>query len=415
MVAKRNVIVKTTVVNRRRRRGRRNRVAGGRKTIKRPALGRPARFTAAPVAIGLRGRRRQPASVYKSTCLKTSDLLNVIDFGTLSNTVVYNEQIAPQLLPEESRGKLYSRTFAKYRVKSLIIRVETTLGSNSGGQYFLAYDPNPVTNWAASSKSNGALTSLPIQDIAAGWERLQVNVPASELEQNFELFTQETTTEGLVTRVGQIIVLVISPPSTTPPGSGQFSVWLDAEWEFYEPNATSALAAAPNVLYPAGGWNVLANGTVQPFGGVQGIPGNAYRVFPALADTLFTVDFSPEFIAFGVSGGPNAALGAFQTANEALQYANGLFTPSLTGLNTVINLPATIAVPLTAPVRAIKYPYIRVKDVPNQAPVEADYDSKLADYAFSPSSLKYQAPEVLRQLLNDLKQMSCDCISPSSK
>jgi len=250
-----------------------------------------------------------------------------------------------------------SQLFAKYRILSATIRIESAIPTSSGGQYAAFFDPNPSNNWVTQN-AVGALTSMPVQDTAAAWECLKLVIPPAELERGFELYTQDATPESLVTRFGQFVLLCMAVPNTTPPGSAEVTVWLDAVWEFYEPNATN-VANAATIPYNAGNWAVTSAGVVQPNGGVGGLqPSTAYRLFPGLPATLFTAERASEFM--GVNANSTVVPYAFVTEGDALAWASGSSTPiPSVGTGTPQALPAMVAVPITPLARAVKYPYKR--------------------------------------------------------
>jgi hypothetical protein len=309
----------------------------------------------APTAVGLIGRRVKRSGVFKPTILETSDLFDVVGLGTNTNAVVYNQTLSPQDLPPASRGKLMARLFAKYRCLSAVIRIESAVPTSAGGQYAAFFDPNPQNNWIAGN-AVGALTSMPVQDVAAAWECLRLPIPKAELERETELWTQEDTSERLVTRFGQVVIMNLANSNTTPAGTASVSVWLDATWEFYEPNATAADEPA-NVFINPGQW---ACGTA----GIMAYPSaatgafqlkSAYRLYPSIPSTMFDSILDAPYIAFNVA--PLRGY-CFREEAQAVHHAiyggdAGVMLPSATptfALGAVaaleIELPPAIRVPL---------------------------------------------------------------------
>jgi len=324
------------------------------------------KFRTAPVAMGLSGRKFTPSGVFLPTQLYTNDLLDTVLFGTVSQAVIFNTRLAPQELPPNSRGKLMARMFAKYRPKSVLIRIESAVPTSSGGQYAAFFDPNPSNNWL-SGNAVGALTSMPVQDVGAAWECLRLSIPPQELERDTELYTQDATSENLITRFGQLVILNIATPNTTPPGTAELSVWMEVEWEFYEPNATAVTNTA-TVAYAAGPWNVLAAGDVQPNGGVGGLIANqAYRLFPELPGSLFVDGLPIEYVSTFNNNTPFAA----RTEQDAINHATTGAIIIIPGKNVPVALPAEVAVPIQPPAAALpKYPYNRVVEL-NRSIAEA--------------------------------------------
>ena len=117
----------------------------------------------APVASSLVGRRGPGNRVGALAPVNffTSDLLETVQLGTLAKTVVYNNLLSPQDLPDGSRGKRMSRLFAKYRPLAVTIRIESAISTAAGGQYAAFFDPNPKNDWL-SVDAVSALTSMPV-------------------------------------------------------------------------------------------------------------------------------------------------------------------------------------------------------------------------------------------------------------
>jgi len=183
-----------------------------------------------------------------------------------------------------------------------------------------------------------------VQGKAAAWECLELKIPRAELSRNTELFTQVSGPETLVTRFGQLVILCLVAPTVAPPASAELTVWLDVNWRFYEPNASSASLQETPVFFSAGNWNVTGPGVIQPFGGVGGLTSLvAYRCYPSMLGELFSDGQETPFI--GMHGStPNG----FLTADHAIDYAvNGTGTFVRGGSNTAFALPSTICYPLT--------------------------------------------------------------------
>jgi len=231
--------------------------------------------------------------------------------------------------------------------------------TSAGGQYAAFFDPNPLNNWQTSSAA-AALTSMSVQDTAAAWECLKLVIPPAELERDVELYTSESVVENLVTRFGQLVLLNLAVSNTVPVGTAEVTVWMDATWEFYEPNVTGAESAG-TLLYQPGVWDVTATGLIHPFGGAAGFVNNTwYRSFPELPETLFTGPVGTPYIGFQTSG-PYA----FATAAEAAAYAaGGPLVGILAGNATPVPLPAVALFPQAPALRAPVYPY---KALPSRA------------------------------------------------
>jgi hypothetical protein len=317
----------------------------------------------APVAVGLVGRMNPLPQSLKPVCLQTTDFLATVTLGATGPVIVYNALLAPQELEPQSRGRLFSRTFAQYRVKSAKIRVVSSISTAAGGQIGVFYDPNAATNWLAGSTAIGGLSSMPVQGIASAWEGVEIDIPKAELGRFTELFTQEDTSETLKTRWGQLIIVTYAPPTVTPTGSGQVTVWVDAEYEFYEPNATNIIGTLPVINYSGGNWNVTAAGVVQPFGGAQiTVGGTVYRTYPAMNGLLFANDLNAEFLS--MLPGTGNPLVAFSTFSAALLYAQGDAGQTfLIGTNNPTLMPNVVAVPQIPPNFQTKRPFVRYEHV----------------------------------------------------
>lgn len=336
------------------------RVANPRRRVRRGV--RQGRMDA-PVAMGLKGRVNAIPQNLKPVNLETTDFINTVTLGSSGPVIVYNALLGPQELEPQSRGRLFSRTFAQYRIKSARIRMVSSISTAAGGQVGLFYDPNAATTWLAGSNAIGALSSMPVQLITSAWEGGCLEIPKAELGRFEKLFTQDSTSETLKTRWGQLIVVVYSPPTVTPAGSGQVTIWVDAEYEFSEPNATNIIADLPAINYSGGNWNVTAAGLVQPFGGAGiTVGGTVYRTYPAMNSLLFADDINAEYL--GMLPGTGNPLVAFSTESAALLYCQGdAGQEFLIGTNNPIAMPATVAVPLIPPQLSIKYPYVRYEHV----------------------------------------------------
>jgi len=247
-----------------------------------------------------------------------------------------------------------ARLFAKYRIVAATIRVESAIPTSSGGQYSAFFDPNPSNNWVFAD-AVGALTSMPVQDTAAAWECLKLVIPPSELERNFELYTQEKTPEALVTRFGQFVLMNMAVPNVTPPGSAEVTVWLDATWEFYEPNVTSSKDANAYV-FPAGTWSIAAGGLIQTPSSTPNLIPGVYRLIPSLPAT-FTAAIAPITI---MAVGSDFRKFLFIDETEAFQYYNtGGGTKLGPGTVPSAGLLEKVAIYVPVPAMAVTYPYKR--------------------------------------------------------
>jgi len=272
--------------------------------------------------------------------------------------------LAPQDLPSESRGNLMARLFAKYRVISATIRVESAVSTAAGGQYACFFDPNPSNNWVANNALS-ALTSMPVQDTAAAWECLKLPIPASELERNFELYTQSATVENLVTRFGQVVLLNLAVSNTTPAGSAQVTVWLDATWEFYEPNAT-AESKQVTIYFQPGSWTVAGGGVITPTTYAPGpTSSGAWRLFPGISGTIFATEQTGDWLGYWQPSSTPGNFICFATEADAIQYGTtGIFTNALLPSATpTVVMPAVIGTPILLPTVSVSYPYKAVKNI----------------------------------------------------
>lgn len=295
----------------------------------------------APVASGLTGRRTRQSGVYAPTVMQTSDLLQTVQLGTTPLSVVYTKMLGPQELPPEARGRLMSRLFAKYRVRDATIRIESAVPTSAGGQYAAFFDPNPVNDWEQRD-AVGALTSMPVQDTAAAWECLKLVIPRSQLERNQVLWTEDLTGENLVTRFGQVVILNLATSNVSPPGEAEVTVWLDATWEFYEPNASSEAALIP-VDIPVGNWDIATSTYVSyPTPTLGTITSKTvYKAYPELPGTLVSSGTATPWLA--VSNNLSQMM-AFASEDEAIAFArDNVFGTQLgPGATHPQSLPATV-------------------------------------------------------------------------
>lgn len=249
--------------------------------------------------------------------MSTSDLLETVPLGTASRTVVYRNTVGPQDLPTGSRGKKMSQLFAKYRCVQATIRVESAVPTSAGGQYGAFFDPNPANNWTHAD-AIGALTSMPVQDVAAAWECLKLNIPPAELQRKTELYTEDITNEVLVSRFGQIVILNLAVSNTTPPGSAEVTVWLDATWEFFEPNASAELSMNP-LIFAAGNWTIETNSRITaPDPNLPYTAHTVWRMVPELPGSLFA---SAEPCLYMAAHDDTTIRFAFLTLDAAQAYA----------------------------------------------------------------------------------------------
>jgi len=299
----------------------------------------------APVAAGLKNRQSRRTGVFASVPMFTSDLLDTVQLGTNALTVVYTLALAPQVLPRGSRAHTMALLYAKYRPKRVTIRIDSAVPTSSGGQYAAFFDPNPSTDWQASN-AVGALTSMPVKEVRAAWECCTLNIPQAELEHDTELFTFDSAVENLVTRFGQIVILNMAVANTTPPGSATLTVWLDVDWEFYEPNVQPY---NPTNVYniAAGNWSVASGGPITTPAQTPTLANlTAYRVYPDLPATLLTA--ATQYLAISSDG----VLFAFDTEEDALTYSvdGGSVGKLQPGTAPSQNLPASVAIPIVASV-----------------------------------------------------------------
>jgi hypothetical protein len=255
-----------------------------------------------------------------------------------------------------------SRLFAKYRCLNATIRIESAISTAAGGQYAAFFDPNPTNNWVQGD-AVGALTSMPVQDTAASWECLRLDIPAAELERETELYTATRGVENLVTRFGQFVLLSMAVPNVTPVGTAEVTIWLDATWEFYEPNANTP-DQVPPVELEAGNWAISTTTGVITFPAYRAQSAHfaartAYRLHPELPSSFVTGGEPTPYVAFYTDG----FLYAFADAETALSFAaSGTGTKLLGGGTPSQNLPATVAVALQQPLLSVTYPYKLVWD-----------------------------------------------------
>lgn len=300
----------------------------------------------APIASGLVNRKMPRSGIFAPVPLYTSDLLDLAQLGTVPRNVVFARGLGPQTLPPLSRGKTISTLFAKYRVKSARIRVESAVPTTAGGQYAVFFDPNPLNDWTQQD-AIGALTSMPVQSVAAAWECVTLDIPKAELERATELYTQEATSETLVTRFGQVVILNLAVSSTTPAGTAAVTVWLDADWEFYEPNA-SAPVAAETVVFPVGDWTLSSTGVLSGPTGSTGdvFSQTAYLVTPDLPTALAVPPIAISYVAF-YKQAQDGHLHAFDTEEHAIAYAtSGALAGAYTGNGTPQPAPRTVLTPI---------------------------------------------------------------------
>jgi len=341
---------KTPAQRARRRRQRRNRQANN------PLREMSSLRIAAPTASALSGRRYvQRRGAFAPVKFTTSDLLASVQLGVESNTVVYNTLLSPQALPPASRGLRMARLYSKYRPLRVVLRVESAISTAAGGQYGAFFDPNPANNWVEQD-AIGALTSMPVQDIAASWECLKLIVPASELSRKQELYTEDITNEKLVTQFGQLVLMTLAVPSVTPPGSAVVTVWMDADFEFYEPNVSAELSQAP-ILIDIGDWNFSGTNVItHPPSHPSPLPPKAvFKAFPPLPTTFTSFGIEVVWLATYAS----EHLLAFQTEAEANAYAE---FNNYAGAATAHTVPQTLpetALLVTARYSPslVKYPY----------------------------------------------------------
>jgi len=306
-------------------------------------VGKPSR-QGAPVASSLQGRRMKQSGIFAPVRMPTWDLMETVELGTVNRTVVYNQLLAPQELPAGTRGKIMSRLFAKYRCLKATIRVESAVPTSSGGQYGVFFDPNPANDWTTNDGSAvAALTSMPVQGIAAAWECMELPIPPSQLNRDAELYTEDATSERLVTRLGQIVLINLATPTVVPAGSAEVTVWFDAEWEFYEPNASSEDNSV--TTFVAGTWSI---GTTKAISYPTSTPTTqyytVYRLFPALPATMFDGSGDVEYVAYHES---NNMLG-FRSLEDAIGYAkDDVFTNAVGPSASPTSVqPATVGITL---------------------------------------------------------------------
>lgn len=291
------------------------------------------------------------AGVSRTTTSPFSELLAVIQLGTIGTQVVYNKLLGPQELPPESRVRKLSNSYAKYRVRNATIRVQSAIPTSAGGQYAIFYDPNPTNDWT-KSESWQTMMSMPTKAFSAAWEKLELVIPRARLGGIFS--TEDLTTERLVTRFGQIMLMTVVPPNTTPPGVGQVTVWLDATFEFFEENVSHV----PNmsaIQFPAGQWSMVGGIVSTPtfFGTPHA--NTVYRMFPGLPGTMVSSGEETEYVA--IYALPNVL--AFRSFEWARNYAlYGVYQgfsegPGVTPTQT---LPQAAWVPLSLQSQAFAAP-----------------------------------------------------------
>lgn len=327
----------------RRKRKNRNRKAKNRGTF----VPKPKN---APAAMGFTSSMRT-SGIFKPQSAFTSDPLAVVQVGTQDMRIIYNEPLAPQLLPPGSRAHEYVHLFAKYKPMSVDIKIISAIPTDAGGQIAAFYDPNPKNNWSNAAAALGALTSMPAKQVAAAWQNIDLSVPKQELKFSIDLSTYEGDAEELVTNFGQLVVVCLAAPTTTPAGAGKVTIWMDANWIFYDPNVSPPEASGESDIAP-GTWTMVAGGniTVTPVRTPDLKNKTAYRVFPPLPATFATQ--SSEYLAIGGDG----VLFCFDTEANAVYYARngGSVGKLLPGTTPSQELPAEIALPISLAKRGIQ-------------------------------------------------------------
>jgi hypothetical protein len=330
------VRAKRTVIRRRQRVRR-------RVNSKLPLRNSDLRVVGAPVASGL--TRRSPRSgVFMPSRLYTSDLMDTVALGVAARTIVYQTSLSPQDLPIGSRGRRMATLFAKYRCLSMEIRIESAISTSAGGQYAAFFDPNPANVWEGTA-ALGSLTSMPVQDVAASWQCLRLNIPAAELERATELYTQAETTERLVTRVGQLVLLTLAAPTTTPAGAGEVTVWVDATWEFYEPNASAGEIALSPSHIPAGSWTIASTKIITHPVEVPLLGRNTvWQAYPSIPGTFVSSGAVVEWLA--TDNGPTLYAFPDEAAAHVCAETNATALALGPGIDATQAFPAMVLVPV---------------------------------------------------------------------
>jgi hypothetical protein len=290
--------------------------------------------------------------MFNAHCEKTTNLLAIVPLQDKPMDDTYNVTLSPQDMPIATRAYKLSQLYAKYRVKFASIRIQSAVSTETGGQYGAFFDPNPKNDWNESAAALNVLTSMPAQAIGAAWQAMELVIPKGELDKFQELNTNRSKEEELVTRFGQLVVVTIVPPAVTPPGSAMLSIWLDAEWEFYEPNVTPPTSDGPITLGP-GQWLIETAGRVHPPAVSMLTKINtAYQVVPAFPATMFANDGA---VTQYLARSSDAAIFAFATEAFAVDYAihGGSTNVLAAGTAASPTLPVCVGIPIAgAPARA---------------------------------------------------------------
>jgi hypothetical protein len=123
-------------------------------------------------------------------------------------------------------------------------------------------------------------------------------------------------------------------------------VWLDAEWEFYEPNVNVSIPAE-TVIFPAGNWSLSSTGVLSgPTGSTGDIfSQTAYTAIPDLPTALAVPPVAITYVAY-YKQATDGHLHAFGTEQQAVAYAStGSLDGQLTGNGDLQAAPKTVLAP----------------------------------------------------------------------
>lgn len=144
-----------------------------------------------------------------------------------------------------------SGMYTRWRVRKQTYFMEPSVGSTFAGQIIMAQDPDPISVYNDPTTAIQSLSVLPGNSIQQAWRPSYCHMPHTK--EHDQLFTQDvdTTVDDYTERfssAGNLFIACVAVGDMKDADTTIGSVWLDYEYEFYEPRLQLNLMSDPTYI-----------------------------------------------------------------------------------------------------------------------------------------------------------------------
>jgi hypothetical protein len=277
-----------------------------------------------------------------STCrVSGQDYIGLVSFPTTANpgATLFNAAISPttQALAN-TRLSLFGKMFEKFFFSKLRFHCTAQAPTSAQGSYILAYDHDSADATPPTS-DDGVRALMSYQDSVTQpvWTSSQLSCTVASDPQKF-YYTNYVDEEERVAFQGQIYVASLTNPSVQT----YFSLWLEYEVHFYEPQldlssgSESLTTAGSNAISATAlqGWNAFIGGTGDATVATSPVislikDSNANVALQFLKQGYYIVD---QYFKTSAGGTGTAIVAPTFVPNNPSDYMPGL---AVTGLDTL--------------------------------------------------------------------------------